>query len=292
VPTGLHGCFVDYQDNVWIAGNGDGIVQKYSHNGTLLLQIGTKGHCDSPTGACGVPDSNSSPIYLNEPADVTVDPANGDVYVADGYGNHRVAVFDKNGRFLRQWGSAGTAPGQFAPGGGGHPHCVVFDNRGLLYVCDRANDRIQVFDKFGNLKEVIPVKPGTGSVPGPYGNPDGSGRNAVGSANDLDFSIDRDQQYIFVNDVGNSSLWVFDRLLGNRILGGFGRPGHQAGEFTLFHSVAVDSKGNMYTGETVGGRRSQKFVPRGFISTEHLETFRGSPHYDPLPGKGAERSGD
>jgi DNA-binding beta-propeller fold protein YncE len=293
LPNGLHGCHVDYQDNVWVAGNGDGIVQKYSHDGSrLLLQIGIKGRCDSPTGACGVPDSNSSTTLLNQPADIVVDPANGDIYIADGYGNHRVVVFDKNGRYLRQWGSAGTAPGQFAPGGGGHPHCVVFDNRNLLYVCDRANDRIQVFDKFGNIKEVIPVKPGTGSVPGPYGNPDGSGRNAVGSANDLDFSVDRDQKYMFVDDVGNSALWIYDRLQGNRILGGFGRPGHQAGEFTLFHSVAVDSKGNLYTGETVGGRRSQKFVPRGFIATEHLGTWRGSPHYDPLPGKSSEHGDD
>jgi hypothetical protein len=292
MPNGLHGCHVDYQDNVWVAGNGDGIVQKYTHEGKLLMQIGVKGKCDSPTGACGVPDSNSSTTLLNQPADIVVDPANGDIYIADGYGNHRVVVFDKNGHYLRQWGSAGTGPGQFAPGGGGHPHCVVFDKNFLLYVCDRANDRIQVFDKFGNIKEIIPVKPGTGSVPGPYGNPDGSGRNAVGSANDLDFSIDRQQQYMFVDDVGNSSLWIYDRLQGNRILGGFGRPGHQAGEFTLFHSVALDSKGNIYTGETVGGRRSQKFVPDGFVSARNLGTWRGSPHYDPLPSKKSGHGSD
>ena len=87
MPNGVHGCFVDHEDNVWIAGNGDGIVQKYSHDGkTLLLQIGTKGVCDSPTGACGVPDSNSSRDRLNQPADVAVDPTNGDIYIADGYG--------------------------------------------------------------------------------------------------------------------------------------------------------------------------------------------------------------
>src|SRR2546427_435177 len=187
LPNGIHGCFVDHEDNVWIGGNGDGIVQKYSHDGsTLLLQIGTRGVCDSPTGACGLPSSNSSPVLLNQPADIAVDPSNGDAYIADGYGNHRVAVFNRSGLFLRQWGSPGTGPGQFAPGGGGHP-------------------------------------------------------------------------------------------------------GHQAGEFTLFHSVAVDSKGNMYTGETVGGRRSQKFVPRGHVSADQLEIFRGSPVYDPLPWAG--RSG-
>ena len=271
LPNGLHGCFVDHEDNVWVAGNGDGIVQKYSQDGTLLLQIGTRGVCDSPTGACGLPSNNSSTTLLNQPADVAVDPTNGDIYIADGYGNHRIAVFDRNGFFLRQWGSPGTAPGQFAPGGGGHPHCVVISQEGLVFVCDRANDRVQVFDKMGNVQEVIPIKPGTGTP----------GRGAVGSANDLDFSLN--QQLLYVNDVGNSTLWFIERLGGNRIIGGFGRPGHQAGEFTLFHSVARDSKGNLYTGETVGGRRSQKFVPRGHVPEGRLEMFRGSPHYDPLP---------
>ena len=163
LPNGVHGCFVDYQDNVWIAGNGDGIVQKYSRKGDLLLQIGTRGVCDSPTGACGAPGSNSSPTLLNQPADMAVDPTNGDVYIADGYGNHRVAVFNSAGVFLRQWGSAGTGPGQFGVGGGGHPHCIVLGNDGLVYTCDRGQDRIQVFDKSGNLVKIIPVIPGTGT---------------------------------------------------------------------------------------------------------------------------------
>src|SRR5205807_3180580 len=88
VPQGIHGLYVDYQDNVWIAGNGDGIVQKYSHSGQFLLQIGTKGVCDGPCGETA--SLNSSRTLLNEPADVAVDPSNGDIYIADGYGNHRV----------------------------------------------------------------------------------------------------------------------------------------------------------------------------------------------------------
>ena len=289
LPNGVHGCFVDYQDNVWIAGNGDGIVQKYSRKGELLLQIGTRGVCDSPTGACGAPGSNSSPTLLNQPADMAVDPTNGDIYIADGYGNHRVAVFDAKGMFLRQWGSAGTGPGQFGVGGGGHPHCIVLGNDGLVYTCDRGQDRIQVFEKSGNLVKIIPVIPGTG-------NP---GIMTAGSAWDVEFSPDRRQELMFNADGGNEVVWTFNRLAalagaaltatpGQGILAGFGRPGHNAGEFTFLHTIAADSKGNLYIAETVGGRRIQKFVPRrGKGNDLHVFTPAGNPqqllpHYDPV----------
>jgi DNA-binding beta-propeller fold protein YncE len=256
LPNGVHGCFVDYQDNVWIAGNGDGIVQKYTHDGsTLLLQIGTKGVCDFPAAGntCGNsgadPTANQSRTLLNQPADIAVDPANGDVYIADGYGNHRIVVFDQHGNYLRQWGSVGSGPGQFAAADGGHPHCVVLGNDGLVYACDRGQDRIQVFDKVGNLQRIIPVVPGTGTP----------GLGTAGSAWDVDFSPDKKQAFMFEADGGNEVLWIFDRVLG-KILTGFGRPGHMAGDFTFLHTVAVDSKGNLYTGETVGGRRVQRFV--------------------------------
>ena len=122
LPNGIHGCFVDYQDNVWIAGNGDGIVQKYSRGGTMLLQIGTRGVCDNPPAGmlCGNsganPEANQSETLLNEPADMWIDPnpdpvtgQRGSIYIADGYGNHRVAVFNAAGTYLRQWGGvAGT----------------------------------------------------------------------------------------------------------------------------------------------------------------------------------------
>jgi len=253
LPNGLHGCFVDHHDNVWIAGNGDGIVQKYTHDGkTLLLQIGTRGLCDTATGACGSPGLNSSQTLLDQPADMAVDPANDDVYIADGYGNHRVVVFSKNGVYLRQWGSSGTGDGQFQPADGGHPHCVVLSKDGLVYACDRGSDRIQVFDKMGNLKRIIPVKPGTGV----------GGLGTAGSAWDLDFSPGKRQTFMFEVDGGNEILWIFDRAAA-QILGGFGRPGHQAGEFTFLHTVSVDSKGNLFTGETINGRRIQKFVKVG-----------------------------
>jgi DNA-binding beta-propeller fold protein YncE len=265
LPNSIHGCFVDYQDNVWIGGNGDGVVQKYSHNGTFLMQIGVKGVCDGPGGKCGSPGLNSSHVLLNQPADIAVDPSNGDVYIADGYGNHRVVVFNKNGVWLRQWGSAGTAPGQFAAGDGGHPHCVVIGNDNLVYACDRGQDRIQVFDKLGNLKKVIPVKPGTGTP----------GLGTAGSAWDVDFSPDKKQELMFDVDGGNEQVHIFDRVAAT-ILSSFGRHGHMAGDFTFVHTVAVDKAGSLYLGETVGGRRFQKFVKDGGDNNDNNDNNGGN----------------
>jgi hypothetical protein len=284
LPNGIHGCFVDYQDNVWIAGNGDGIVQKYSHNGILLLQIGTRGVCDNPpANACGNsggnPLANQSKTLLNQPANMYIDPGRdpvtgdrGSIYIADGYGNHRVVVFSATGTWLRQWGGvAGTvnfpltdSPGLFASGDGGHPHCIVAGKDNLLYVCDRADDRIQVFTKtgvyngvLGKPVRIIAVVPGTGVTLGIGGVP---GLGTAGSAWDLAFSNDHGQTFMFEVDGGNEILHIMSRVMGT-ILSGFGTPGLQAGQFTFLHSVALDSKGNLYTGETINGRRIQKFTP-------------------------------
>jgi DNA-binding beta-propeller fold protein YncE len=264
LPEGLHGCLFDHENNFWVGGSGDGIVQKWARDGSkMLMQIGTKGKCDGPDGKCGNPGLNASRTLLNQPADIAIDPANGDIYIADGYGNHRLVVFDRNGQFLRQWGSAGTGPGQFSPPDGGHPHCVVL-NRELLYVCDRGNARIQVFDRMGNLKEIIDVKPGSGSF---------------GSSSDLDFSPDN--RFMYINDHGNSVLWIYE-MATRTIVAGFGRAGHAAGEWTSFHSLAVDRMGNIYTGE-VTGRRVQKFVPKGTVPPNRLSTFLDRPHYEAVP---------
>ena len=277
LPNGIHGCFIDYQDNIWIAGNGDGIVQKYTHDGVYVMQIGTKGMCDWPANgnACGNsggdPTANQSHTLLNEPANMYVDPKKdpvtgerGSIYIADGYGNHRVVVFDAHGNYLRQWGGvAGTvnnpmtdSPGLFASGDGGHPHCVTIGKDDLVYVCDRADDRIEVFTKTGALVRIIPVVPGTGQTLG-IGNAPGLG--TAGSAWDLAFTKDPEQTYMFEVDGGNEMLHTMDRLLG-KILANFGQPGHQAGQFTFLHSLVLDSKGNVYTGETINGRRVQKFT--------------------------------
>jgi NHL repeat len=183
LPQGAHGCYVDYQGYVWLGGNGDGIVQKFNPslaaaagvNATPVAQIGTKGMCDTtsppapgtnPFNSCNETHSaNTSHTLLNEPPDIAVDPSldpvtstPGSVYIADGYGNHRIVVYTtadggKTYTYNRQWGQSCGHNGQdcpagtFGASGGGHPHCVVLGNDGYVYVCDRPNSRIQVFKR-------------------------------------------------------------------------------------------------------------------------------------------------
>ena len=170
----------------------------------------------------------------------------GSVYIADGYGNHRIVVFDRDGNYLRQWGSAGSGDGQFVEGGGGHPHCVVLGNDGLVYACDRGQNRIQVFDREGNLQRIIRIDPAA------YGE-------ATLRATDLELSRDPEQRHMFVVDLGSNRIWILERESGD-IVGSIGGSGHMAGEFTFPHTVVTDSDGNLYAAETIGGRRNQKFA--------------------------------
>lgn len=276
LPNGLHGCFVDHEDNIWITGNGDGIAQKWTHDGsTLLLQIGTRGVCDNPfpvqpappappvaPGTCGnATIAGFSKTLLNQPAEVTVDPGpdpvtgqRGSVYIADGYGNHRVVVFSSTGTWLRQWGSVGNGPGQFGAADGGHPHCIAIGKDGLIYACDRQNHRIHVTDKLGNLKRTILIDiPTSLSLLGNLGTL---------RATDVGFSVDKDQTWMYDTDLGNNMVWILDRALGV-VVSGFGGSGHNAGQFIFGHTIDVDSKGNIYVAETVNGRRIQKFKNLG-----------------------------
>lgn len=273
LPNSIHGCFVDYEDNLWISGNADGIVQKWAHDGKqLLMQIGEKGVCDGvdpapapPAGknwfgrpnryypTCAEPGLNQNRARLNGVADLYVDPApdpvtgqRGSIYLADGYGNYRIAVFDAKGNYLRQWGSAGTGPNQFSVFGGGHPHCVNITKDGLVYACDRENARIHVTDKVGTFKQTIGIDP-----------PDQ--RSAIWRATDIDFSRDAQQTYMFVMDLGSGKVRILDRKSG-REMSSFGRPGPMAGEFRYAHTIAVDSQENVYVAETAAGRRIQKFT--------------------------------
>jgi sugar lactone lactonase YvrE len=245
----LHGCFVDYQDNVWISGSQDGIVQKYSHDGSkMLLQIGTRGKVDSSDGTVKGTATNSSHTSLNGPTSVAVDPANGDVYIADGLHNRRVVVFDRSGNFLRQWGRQATQVETDARAGGVFQrvvHCIAMGNDGLVYVCDRWGDRVEVFDKMGNFERNILLE--NKNAP-----PAGLGSDWIA------FSPDKAQKFMYVVEYGHDAIRVIDHASG-QTLETFGRPGHQAGEFSDPHMVIVDSKGNIVVGESVHGRRIQMF---------------------------------
>jgi len=250
-PNTTHGCIIDHENNFWTAGNGDGIIQKYSHDGKLMMQIGKRGVVDTSDGTLGGRAMNSSHTQFNMPSDIAVDPENGDVYVSDGYGNSRIAVFNREGEFLRQWGHQGTKEEADAGVGGAFMrvvHCVALGNDELVYVCDRQGDRIQVFDKMGNFKKNIWIKRGR-SLPDNWGTTWWIG-----------FSPDREQQHMYVADGGDEQVKILDRASGE-VLSGFGGPGHQIGEFTHAHTLAVDSRGNIYVAETDWGRRVQRFEP-------------------------------
>jgi hypothetical protein len=309
MPNGAHGCFVDYQGYLWVAGNSDGIVQKYNpataasdgSHATAVLQIGTKDVCDSAGQPCTGAALNSSHTMLYNPPDMSVDPdvgpvsgTRGDIYVADGYGNYRVVVFNSAGKYVGQWGQScghnenpdGTnacAPGTFGANGGGHPHCVVLGNDGLVYVCDRPNNRIQVFKKTCAVPSVAGSQPLCAPERVIYINkfPDATAANrnvilrAGTRACDMDFWPNKDtlatfspgsQRYIVDVDLGNDNTWLIEKASGTTV-GALGRcgqapcPGHNAGEFAFGHTVNVAPDNNtIYVAETITGRRIQKFV--------------------------------
>ncbi len=268
LPKDLHGCAIDHDGHVWLDGSEDGIVQEYSHDGKqLLLQIGKRGVFDSSDGTVTGAPLNSSPTQFFRVSEIAFDPRNGDVYVADGHAkghggnNFRIVVLDPRGRYLRQW-KLHRSPDEVGAAAAPTPHCVRVSNDGLVYVCDRWMNRLQVFDTMGNFQKNIPFAfqvwtpiPATGP---------GSRREAmlVGSASSVEFSRDQGQKFMYVINEIDEQVAVVDRASG-KVLGSFGRPGHQLGEFMHAHTMAVDSRGNVYVGESVDGRRVQKFKMAG-----------------------------
>ena len=247
-PENEHGIFVDAQDNVWLGGNGksDHQVLKFTRDGKFLLQIGRSGQ----TG-----DSNST-TELGRPALAIVDQAAGEVYIADGYKNRRVLVMDaQSGGYKRHWGAFGARPddadlGAYEPGAPEAKqfrtpvHCVRISRDGLVYVCDRVNDRVQVFNKDGSFVAQFVLEPST---------------RGPGSVWDIALSEDTGQKYLYVADGTNNEVHILERANGKEV-SAFGRPGRYAGEFHWVHAIAIDSQGNLYTGDVDTGKRVQKFV--------------------------------
>ena len=253
----FHSCMVDHENNLWLTYAGDGIVQKYSHDGKLLLQIGKRGVFDSSDGTIKGTALNSSHTAFFHPSGIAFDPKNGDVYISDGEipgGNHRVAVLDANGQFLRQW-EPHRAVDETGDAWRALVVCVAVDIDGNVYTCDRRAHRLQVFDRMGNFKKNIPIpfQPRSQYTTGPGHTP-----GAWGTAVSVSFSRDREQKFMFVSNEDDEQVEILERATG-RILSSFGRVGHQVGEFTHLHHTAIDSKGNFYVGEVGGGERVQKF---------------------------------
>jgi hypothetical protein len=250
-PQSNHGIFVETNGTVWIAGNGaqDGQVLKFTREGKFIKQFGF-----------GWANAGSTDRWaFRQPAKVFVDEANKEAYVADGYGNHRVAVLDsETGVFKRIWGAYGNPPedtdlGRYRPTAPpaqqfrNPVHCADVSKDRFVYVCDRVNDRLQVFTPEGKfVKEAFIEKETLGS----------------GSAWDIAFSKDPQQKYIFLADGMNQRVHVIDRQ-SLQIVTSFGDGGRQPGQFFGVHSIAIDSKGNLYTTETWEGKRLQKFVFKG-----------------------------
>jgi hypothetical protein len=250
-PVSNHGITADHKGNVWIGSNGagDNHILKFTQAGKFLLQIG------KPKMSKGSNDIDN----LNRPAEVSVDRVTNEVYVADGYGNKRVIVYDgETGQYKRHWGGYGNKPEDWNPPPfnpndppakqfRGPVHCAEVSNDGLVYVCDRTANRIQVFKKDGSfVKEAWVAKNTLGD----------------GAVFDIAFSKDPQQRFIYVADGSNDKIHILQRDT-LEVLTTFGDGGRQPGQFYAPHSIAVDSKGNIYTTETYRGQRVQKFVYKG-----------------------------
>ncbi len=262
-PQAEHGIYVDQHDNVWVAGAGanDAQLLKFTRQGKFLMQIGHPGQNR------GSNDTEN----LGAPANMVVDEAANELYVADGYVNHRVIVFNATtGAYKRHWGAYGKRPDdsfytQLGRKPGEHPtnnstgilvgppspqfdlvHSVCISKDGLVYACDRSNNRIQVFRKDGTfIQEAFIANDTIGS----------------GSTSDIGFSVDPQQRFAFVEDSTKSKVYILDRK-SLKVLSTFGERGTLPGQLQTAHNMAVNSKGDLFITES-GGRRVQKFVQAG-----------------------------
>lgn len=247
-PSSEHGIHVDDDGFVWVGGNGgdDNQILKFTADGEFVLQIGRSGQ---NTG------SNDT-ANLGRPADLYVDTEANEVYVADGYGNRRVIVFDsETGEYKRHWGAYGNVPHDdpmpaYDPASppsqqfGSPVHCVQMSDDGMIYVCDRVNNRYQVFTPDGTFVSEAFFETDT---------------RLSGSVSDLVLTNDADQTHVIIVDGVNNEMRIVDRETAE-VVGRVGRPGRFAGQFHVVHDIAIDSAGNLYTTEVNTGQRVQKFI--------------------------------
>jgi DNA-binding beta-propeller fold protein YncE len=293
-PATPSGIAIDPKGNVWIAGSGgtDAHLLQFSRDGKFLKQIAKAGKAPPPpprpandTAYAGVsgrggrggrggpppynmPPNSSATDAFGGAARIAFDATGTEAYVADGYRNRRVAVLDlATGNVKKFWGAYGKAPvdaatAAYSPDGpasqqfGTPVMCAVPSKDGLVYVCDKTNDRIQVFKKDGSFVKEAKIAPKT---------------LGEGSVWDIAFSRDPQQRYLYVADGMNDKVWIVDRQ-SLETIASFGDGGRQPGQFYAVHSVATDSKGNLYTVETYEGKRVQKFNYKGLGAAQHRAT--------------------
>ena len=258
-PASNHGIEIASNGDVWIGGNGggDSHVLVFTKDGQFLREIGLPGE---PT------DSNSTE-HFSRVAEIAIDSGTNEAYFADGYGNKRVAVVDAaTGAFKRYWGAYGNRPSDdrvtYTPGEPlpqqfvGPVHCAEPSNDGLIYVCDRGADRIQVFRPDGTFVKEAQIAAET---------------VGAGATWDIAFSQDDQQEFIYVADGSNMKVHVVDRD-SLEVLYVLGEGGRQSGLFYGTHSIVTDSKGNFYTTETYEGKRIQKFQYQGLRSLDQIQS--------------------
>src|SRR5437773_6110104 len=268
-PDGNHGIFIDHKGNVWIGGNGgpDSHILKFTKDGKFLLQIGKKGARRKAGAAAGnqegqtagfVGGSNDT-MNFGRVAKIFVDAKANEAYVADGYLNKRVAVLDADtGKMKRYWGAYGNKPDDtplppYDPAAKpaqqfyNPVHCADMSVDRFIYVCDRVGDPLQALTPEGKFVKEAWF---------------GKTTKASGAVWDVAFSKDPEQKYIYMADGMNDIVRIVDRQ-NLQELTSFGDGGRQPGQFYGVHSIAIDSKGNLYTTETWEGKRLQKFVDEG-----------------------------
>jgi sugar lactone lactonase YvrE len=271
---------IDRESNVWISGTGRGeTILKFSRTGKLLKDFG---HVPPP-----IPQGQTPPplVENNQQTDLLISGVAGfdfdedarELYIADTeFINKRILVVDMDtGAFKRGWGGKGVLLAEIpnervAPydTSGSPPdikefnvlHCIHLSNDGRVYVCDRGNDRVQVFTKQGTFVTQFWIHPSTPARGAECGGPGSDKYGPCGTVFNLAFSPAPRQEFVFVADGANDKVWIVHRMSG-RVVGSFGENGRMAGMFHFIDGIASDSKGNIYTGEVETGKRVQKFVP-------------------------------